>query len=199
VSLARRNAERAQWPQGWWRRALKVPSPNWGERPIGMPVSLAVVHSISLPPGRYGGRCVEQLFTNQLDCHTHSYFERLKGLKVSAHFFIRRHGGVLQFVGVHGRAWHAGASVWRGQANCNDYAVGIELEGLEGERFSAAQYRALVQLLKSLAHTLPSLHEVTGHEHVAPGRKRDPGPGFDWQRLANGLRGTGISVQPWVR
>jgi AmpD protein len=152
-----------------------------------MPISLVVLHSISLPPGRYGGDAVERLFTNRLDTHAHPSFAELAGLRVSAHFFVRRDGATLQFVSCDRRAWHAGASSWRGRANCNDWSIGIELEGLEGRRFAAAQYTALATLLRALALRYP-LAEVTGHEFVAPQRKHDPGPGFDWDRLARALR-----------
>jgi AmpD protein len=141
---------RAAWRDGWWWRASAVPSPNHNERPPGAAVSLAVVHSISLPPGQYGGDAVERLFTNRLDWDEHPYFESIRGLQVSAHFLVRRSGHLLQFVSCDRRAWHAGASSWRGRANCNDYSIGIELEGLEGDRFSAAQYRHVVTLLGAL-------------------------------------------------
>lgn len=172
------------WLQGWWRGARRVDSPNFGERPHGPSgtVDLVVLHAISLPPGQYGGDSVERLFTNTLDCSAHPYFEGLRGLQVSAHFFIRRCGEVLQFVSIDDRAWHAGVSHWRGRDNCNDHSVGIELEGLEGDRFEPAQYEALQNLLRALAQRLP-LKDVAGHEHVAPGRKRDPGPGFEWRNL----------------
>ena len=150
-------------------------------------MSLVVLHSISLPPGCYGGPEVEQLFTNTLDWDAHPYFEGIRGLTVSAHFFIRRDGQVLQFVPTHVRAWHAGVSTWRGRSACNDHSVGIELEGLEGDAFEAAQYGALDRLLRDLALMHP-LTDVVGHEHIAPGRKRDPGPGFDWDALIELLR-----------
>lgn len=150
-------------------------------------VTLVVLHSISLPPGEYGGDAVERLFANTLDCSTHPYYEGLRGLEVSAHFFLRRDGRLLQFVSCDERAWHAGRSQWRGRANCNDWSIGIELEGLEGEAFEPAQYRRLAELLRALAGRYP-ITEVVGHEHVAPERKRDHGPGFDWARLARVLR-----------
>ena len=149
-------------------------------------MSLALIHSISLPPGVYGGDEVERLFTNRLDWDAHPYFQRIRGLTVSAHFFIRRDGELLQFVSCDERAWHAGASSWQGRADCNDYSVGIELEGLEGEHFEAAQYAVLATLLQAVATCYPIRH-VVGHEHVAPGRKEDPGPGFDWDRLQAAL------------
>ena len=178
--------KRATWHSGWWRRATAHRSPNFGPRPPGTAVSLAIVHSISLPPGEYGGDAVQQLFTNRLDLQAHPYYARLEGLKLSAHFFIRRDGKVLQFVSCDDRAWHAGESRWQGRDNCNDWSIGIELEGLEGLCFERAQYRELARLLKAMATRYP-VREAVGHEHVAPGRKRDPGERFDWRRLAREL------------
>ena len=175
------------WRNGWHAGARHVPSPNFGPRPEGVAIQLAVLHSISLPPGEYGGAQIEQLFVNQLDCSAHPYFDRLRGVKVSAHFVIRRDGEMLQFVSVLERAWHAGVSSWNGRANCNDYSVGIELEGLEGEPFEDAQYTTLAALLRALKTRHP-IAGVVGHEHVAPDRKQDPGPGFDWTRLRRRLR-----------
>ena len=174
------------WPQGWHPQARQVPSPNFGPRPAGVAIDLAVVHSISLPPGQYGGPEIEQLFTNALDWQAHPYFQQIMGAEVSAHFLIRRDGELVQFVSVFDRAWHAGQSSWQGRANCNDYSVGIELEGLEGEPFEASQYRALCHLLKTL-QTLWPITNVAGHEHIAPGRKKDPGDAFDWTALQHGL------------
>jgi AmpD protein len=167
---------------GWLDEARACPSPNFGPRPQGIDVSLALIHSISLPPGVYGGDEIERLFTNRLDWDAHPYFQQIRGLQVSSHFVLRRDGELLQFVSCEDRAWHAGRSVWRGRENCNDYSIGIELEGLEGDHFEAAQYESLAALLRRLAHDYP-LEGVVGHEHVAPGRKQDPGPGFDWGRL----------------
>ena len=158
------------------------PSPNFGPRPPGANINLIVVHSISLPPGQYGGPEVEQLFTNTLDWDAHPYFQTIRGLEVSAHFFIRRTGEVIQFVSCDDRAWHAGRSEWQGRPNCNDYSIGIELEGLEGDTFEPAQYQSLATLCNQLAQQYPIQH-VVGHEHIAPGRKQDPGPGFDWALL----------------
>ena len=167
------------WTRGWYGAARALPSPNFGPRPTGAAIDLVVVHSISLPPGRYGGPEVEQFFCNRLDCNAHPYFDQLRGLEVSAHFFLRRDGALVQFVSCDDRAWHAGRSRWRGRDNCNDDSIGIELEGLEGEPFEAVQYHALVALCQALAQRYPLAH-VAGHEHIAPGRKHDPGPGFDW-------------------
>jgi AmpD protein len=172
----------AAWHEGWSALARPVPSPNFGPRPAGATVSLVVLHSISLPPGQYGGDDVERLFTNTLDANAHHYYAGLSGLKVSAHFFLRRDGELLQFVSCDERAWHAGSSQWRGRENCNDYSIGIELEGLEGDRFEPAQYERLVVLLRALQARYGAF-DVAGHEHVAPVRKRDPGPGFDWALL----------------
>lgn len=147
-----------------------------------MAIDLVVVHSISLPPGQYGTGQVDRLFTNTLDWDAHPYFQGIRGLAVSAHFFIDRHGAITQYVSVFDRAWHAGRSSWRGRDNCNDYAVGIELEGLEGEPFEPVQYQRLAGLCTAVAQLCPIRH-VAGHEHVAPGRKQDPGPGFQWALL----------------
>jgi AmpD protein len=171
---------------GWHAGARIVASPNRGARPDGMVVDLVVIHSISLPPGEYGGPYVEQLFTNALDWGAHPYFERIRGTQVSAHFVILRGGELLQFVSCDERAWHAGRSRFHERDNCNDYSIGIELEGLEGEAFAPAQYRARARLLLDLRARYP-LEHVVGHEHVAPGRKQDPGAGFDWQGLALAL------------
>ena len=155
---------------------------DFGPRPDAVAIDLALVHSISLPPGEYGGDAVERLFTNRLEWDAHPYYRQIRGLEVSAHFLIRRDGELLQFVSCDARAWHAGPSSWRGRADCNDFSVGIELEGLEGDAFEAVQYAQLVELITALALHYP-LAAVTGHEHVAPGRKNDPGAGFDWQHL----------------
>jgi N-acetyl-anhydromuramoyl-L-alanine amidase len=184
---------RAAWVNGWWQAARHCPSPNFGPRPARAAISLAVVHCISLPPGQYGGDGVERLFTNQLDWDAHAYYQGIRGLQVSAHFFIRRNGSVIQFVSCDQRAWHAGVSLWRGRERCNDWSIGIELEGTEGELFMPAQYQQLAQLLRLLAQRYP-LVEVVGHEHVAPGRKTDPGPGFDWSRLGKALQ----RRRPWL-
>ena len=171
------------WEHGWHSQARHVPSPNFGARPPGTAIDLAIVHSISLPPGVYGGDEVERLFTNTLDWDAHPYFAQIRGIEVSSHFFIRRDGALLQFVSVQDRAWHAGKSSWQGRDNCNDHSVGIELEGLEHHHFERAQYERLASLLTALHSTWPIRH-VVGHEHVAPGRKEDPGRAFDWALLA---------------
>jgi AmpD protein len=174
------------WEGGWLQGARHCPSPNFGPRPAGAHTDLIVIHSISLPPGVYGGPEVEQLFTNRLDWDAHPYFQQIRGMEVSAHFFIRRDGELVQFVDAGARAWHAGASCWRGRDQCNDDSIGIELEGLEGERFENAQYDTLARLCAILAAQYPITH-VAGHEHIAPGRKQDPGAGFEWARLQQSL------------
>jgi N-acetyl-anhydromuramoyl-L-alanine amidase len=177
----------ADWNDGWWRPARRVPSPNFSARPPGARVDTVVLHSISLPPGQYGGDGIERLFTNTLDWSAHPYFESIRGLEVSAHFLVRRDGTVLQFVPIDRRAWHAGRSSWAGRAEANDWSIGIELEGLEGDTFEPAQYDALERLLPAI-DAVRRIRHVVGHEHVAPGRKIDPGPGFDWSALAARLR-----------
>jgi AmpD protein len=163
-----------------------VDSPNQDERPPGTEISLVVLHSISLPPGEYGGGDIERLFTNCLDPAGHPYFAEVCHLKVSAHFLVRRDGSVVQFVPVERRAWHAGASAWRGRERCNDFSIGIELEGSEEQPFEDAQYGAVAALIKSLQKKLP-LRDVAAHSEVAPGRKTDPGALFDWPRLLAAL------------
>jgi AmpD protein len=193
--LSRAARARPAWRDGWWHAARAVPSPNFGARPAGSVVSLVVLHSISLPPGEYGGMGVEDLFLNRLDWDAHPYYRGIRGLRVSAHFFVRRDGELIQFVSCEQRAWHAGVSNWRGRENCNNFSIGIELEGLEGRTFDDAQYRALARLLRALAKAYP-IDEVAGHGHVAPGRKADPGPGFDWPRLRRELRRRRPHVDP---
>jgi AmpD protein len=167
---------------GWVQGARRVPSPNRDERPAGAEVSLLLVHAISLPPGEYGGDGIERLFTNRLDPKAHPYFAEIAGLEVSSHFLVRRDGALLQFVPVHERAWHAGASTWRGRSRCNDFSIGVELEGSEEEAFAPVQYSTLVALVRALRAELP-LRDIAAHSEVAPGRKTDPGPHFDWARL----------------
>jgi N-acetyl-anhydromuramoyl-L-alanine amidase len=176
----------ALWDEGWYRFAHRCPSPNFGPRPADGAIDLVVLHSISLPPGHYGGEAVVALFTNQLDWDAHPYYQTIRGLQVSAHFFIRRNGDLLQFVSANDRAWHAGTSTYLDRPNCNDYSIGIELEGLEGDSFEPAQYEALQSLLPALVQQFPISH-IAGHEHIAPGRKTDPGPGFRWDALRRDL------------
>ena len=186
---------RPAWRAGWLRDARRVSSPNFGPRPAGLAIDLVVVHSISLPPGEYGGDAIERLFTNRLDAGAHPSFASVAGLRVSAHFLVRRDGALLQFVSCDKRAWHAGVSSWRGRADCNDFSIGIELEGLEGERFEAAQYERLAATLSSVVARYP-VRAVTSHEHVSPGRKKDPGAGFDWSDLARRAHGLGVEFIP---
>ncbi len=171
---------------GWITGARRVLSPNCDSRPPGSDASLLVLHSISLPRGEYGGDAIERLFTNRLDPASHPSFAGLAGLRVSAHFLVRRDGGLIQFVPLLQRAWHAGVSCWRGRERCNDFSVGIELEGTDEGEFADAQYEILLNLLKRLQNLLP-LREIAGHSDVAPGRKSDPGAGFDWARFFAGL------------
>ncbi|MDP1968562.1 MAG: 1,6-anhydro-N-acetylmuramyl-L-alanine amidase AmpD [Burkholderiaceae bacterium] len=179
-------AQPGLWEQGWYRFARRLPSPNHAARPAAARIDLIVLHSISLPPGHYGGEEVHRLFTNTLDWDAHPYFASIRDMRVSSHFYIHRNGDLWQFVACDQRAWHAGASHYRGRDNCNDDSIGIELEGLEGDRFEDAQYETLESLSAAIAQHYPIQH-VAGHEHVAPGRKKDPGPGFDWQRLQRAL------------
>lgn len=174
---------------GWLEGVNQLPSPNHDDRPAHCPVDLLVVHNISLPPGEFGGGFVEQLFCNQLDCSRHPYFERLRDLKVSSHLLIDRQGEVTQFVPFHKRAWHAGESSFEGRSRCNDFAIGIELEGVDDSPFSDAQYEQLIAITRTLLDTYPQMnsHRITGHSDIAPGRKTDPGPAFDWPRYIAAL------------
>jgi len=174
---------------GWHVRARQLRSPNCDARPPGVAPELVVVHAISLPPGSYGTGDVERLFTNTLDPSAHPYFAALDGMRVSAHFFIERAGLLTQFVALHERAWHAGRSCWRGREACNDFSVGIELEGCDEEPFTSAQYQALARLLADLTRCIPGLdaEHIVGHSDIAPERKTDPGPCFDWQRVRREL------------
>jgi N-acetyl-anhydromuramoyl-L-alanine amidase len=172
----------ALWRDGLYRCAHQLASPNFNQRPAGSSISLLVVHSISLPPAVYGGDAVERLFLNQLDCDAHPYYERLRGVEVSAHFLIKRAGQLLQFVSCDARAWHAGESSFEQRPNCNDYSIGIELEGIDGGMFEAAQYDTLLALAQALAERYP-LTAATAHSVIAPERKRDPGAGFEAKRL----------------
>lgn len=181
-----REFQSGTWIEGWYPCARRIESPNFGERPAGALVDLIVLHSISLPPGQYGGDEVQALFCNTLDWSAHPYFETIRDLKVSVHFFIRRNGELLQFVSCDARAWHAGTSSYRGRSNCNDDSIGIELEGLEGDIFTETQYQALSAVCSAIKSRYPIQH-IAGHEHIAPGRKADPGAGFDWAQLQQSL------------
>ncbi len=167
---------------GWVPGIRQVPSPNCDERPAGQPVELIVIHGISLPPGEFGGADVERLFLNAIDSDRHPYFAQLVGLRVSAHFFVRRDGTVVQFVSCLRRAWHAGLSRWRGQPRCNDYSIGIELEGTDLVPYESCQYIVCNGLIAAARQAFP-IRGVVGHSDVAPGRKTDPGPCFDWSRI----------------
>lgn len=167
---------------GWLQGARWVDSPNFDARPGDEAPSLLVLHAISLPPGEFGGEAIEQLFTNRLDPQAHPYYAGLRDLRVSAHFLVRRDGELVQFVATDRRAWHAGASSWRGRARCNDFSVGVELEGADAEAFTPVQYERLAGLVVALRRALP-LRDVAAHSEIAPGRKTDPGPHFDWLRL----------------
>jgi AmpD protein len=174
------------WRDGWYQFSGRLASPNFGPRPRGAHVDLIVLHCISLPPGQYGGDEVQRLFTNQLDWRQHPYFESIEGMKVSAHFYIRRNGDLQQFVSANDRAWHAGASSYRQRSNCNDNSIGIELEGVAGDRFEDSQYETLAGLCAAILQRYP-ITQIAGHEHIAPGRKTDPGNGFNWQLLQRSL------------
>jgi AmpD protein len=166
--------------------AEQVPSPNCDERPPGSEVRLLVVHNISLPPGQFGGEAIVQLFTNTLDLTAHPYYETLRDLKVSAHFLVRREGELIQLVPCAKRAWHAGSSSWRGRERCNDFSVGVELEGADEHAYSDIQYSRLAELLVVLRRRYPIV-DVVGHVEIAPDRKTDPGPAFDWGQFRQSL------------
>jgi len=170
--------------------ARHVPSPNSDERPGAAPPDLIVVHGISLPPGEYGGPWIDRLFTNSLPADAHPYFATVAAMKVSSHLLIRRDGSLVQYVPFHLRAWHSGASNYCGRERCNDFSIGIELEGTDDTPYEPAQYRALSDAILALCAAYPSLstQHVTGHSDIAPGRKTDPGPAFDWLRLRAMLR-----------
>lgn len=170
---------------GYLTSALSVPSPNCDARSDG-DICLLVIHNISLPPDEFGGDGVARLFTNTLDRSAHPYYRTIPEGRVSSHFFIRRDGQLIQFVSVLQRAWHAGVSRWQGRERCNDFSVGIELEGSDNVPFTDAQYAALHELTIALREALP-IQGIAGHSHIAPGRKTDPGPCFDWQRYLVGL------------
>jgi AmpD protein len=172
--------------QGWFTGVRRLPSPNYDARPTGGPKSLLIIHSISLPPEKFEGDAVERLFTNSLNLEEHPYYTQLRGIKVSSHFFIRRNGELIQFVSCQHRAWHAGVSLWKGRSRCNDFSIGIELEGSDSVPFTDFQYQKLLYLTRRLLRAYP-ISDVVGHADVAPGRKTDPGPCFDWMRYKNAL------------
>ena len=174
---------------GWCDGIQHCPSPNFNQRPLGE-VSLLVIHNISLPPGKFGTGKVQAFFQNRLDADEHPYFASIASLQVSAHFFIERDGAVTQFVSCNERAWHAGVSRFAERENCNDFSLGIELEGTDDLPFTALQYAALIELTRQLQAAYPAitLERICGHSDIAPGRKTDPGPAFDWQRVRMALQ-----------
>ena len=175
---------------GWLAGARFVASPNFDARPTAVRPELIVLHNISLPPGQFGGPNIEQFFSNTLNRRAHPFFEEIAGLRVSAHFLIRRDGEIVQFVPTDRRAWHAGVSQWRGRERCNDFSLGIELEGMDDIPYTDEQYQAVVVLIAVLRSTYPTIasNAIVGHSDVAPSRKTDPGPAFDWARMREGLR-----------
>lgn len=180
---------------GYVVEATQTPSPNFDARPPGTEVSLIVLHNIALPPKKFGGKAISRLFTNTLNINEHPYFVSLQGLRVSTHFLIRRRGELIQFVSCADRAWHAGASQWRGRQRCNDFSVGIELEGADDISYSNAQYRILNLLLCVLTRAYP-ITDIVGHSTIAPERKTDPGMAFDWQRIARWRLPQRVSLHP---
>ena len=169
---------------GWLPQARRIISPNWDERPPGLSVDLLVIHGVSLPPGEFGGPWIDALFQNRLDPEAHPYFRPIAGLRVSSHLLIRRDGELIQYVDLRKRAWHAGVSSFLGRERCNDYAIGIELEGADEVPYTAAQYQTLAETSRDLLARFPAitLKRIVGHSTIAPGRKTDPGPAFDWDR-----------------
>ena len=167
-----------------------IPSPNMDERPEGTDIDLLVIHSISLPPNEYGGHWIEKLFTNTLPANEHPYFKEIEGMEVSSHVLIQRDGKIIQFVPFHKRAWHAGESSYDGRATCNDFSIGIELEGTDADTFENEQYQQLVMLIDSLCASYTSItkERIAGHSDISPGRKTDPGTGFDWTILSDRLK-----------
>ncbi len=177
---------------GYLDKACFIASPNFDERPEECDISLLVIHNISLPPNEFGGQGVIELFTNQINPSVHPYYQNLCGLRVSAHFFIRRNGAIIQFVACAQRAWHAGVSCWQGRNRCNDFSIGIELEGSDTTIFTEIQYAKLVALTHALCKRYP-IKDIVGHADIAPGRKTDPGPYFNWQDYRAVLYSTSLS------
>ena len=170
---------------GWFIQARKIPSPNYNKRPENVTIDSIIIHSISLPPGQYGGDEIDRFFSNQLNWNEHAYFREIEGLQVSSHLLIRRNGELVQYVNLYDRAWHAGQSCLAGQENCNDFSIGIELEGTDVSPFENSQYETLLAVLKTLKNYFPEItaEKIVGHSDIAPGRKTDPGSGFDWNVL----------------
>ena len=175
-------AAKRLWSNGWYKFAKRVDSPHFGARPEGLAIDLVVVHSISLPPGVYTGDAVVNFLTGQVQTIEHPYLDSIKDLKVSAHFFIRRQGELIQMVSCDDKAWHAGVSNWLGREGCNDFSIGIELEGSDFEAFEPVQYETLKNLVSAIKECYP-IEAITGHSDIAPGRKTDPGPYFDWSEV----------------
>lgn len=173
-------------PDGWFSGVRRVASPNFDRRPSSVKIDLLVIHNISLPPDQFGGGEIEKFFTNQLDTNLHPYFAQIRGVKVSSHFLVRRTGVVVQFVSCMQRAWHAGVSDWQGRTRCNDFSIGIELEGSDHVPFTDQQYAALARLTRRLMRAYP-ISSIAGHSDIAPLRKTDPGPHFDWSRYRSML------------
>lgn len=175
---------------GWLKGARRLLSPNEDERPAGMSIDMVVVHGISLPPGEYGGPWIDALFSNNLDPRAHPYFQEIAGLRVSSHLLIRRTGEITQYVSFDRRAWHAGVSCFRGRERCNDFSIGIELEGADDQPYTPAQYDELAKVTAALIASYPKItcDRIVGHADIAPGRKTDPGPAFDWERYRQALR-----------
>lgn len=172
---------------GWLSGVRRIASANYDQRPPATKIDLLVIHNISLPPGQFGGPGIVKFFTNQLDIDAHTYYQQLKGVKVSAHFLIRRNGEIVQFVSCRQRAWHAGVSSWQGRTRCNDFSIGIELEGSDFVPYTDPQYAALARLTRRLQRSYP-IRSIAGHSDIAPVRKTDPGPYFDWPRYRARLK-----------
>lgn len=170
--------------KGWYKKAKHIRSTNFNKRPDESDISLMVMHCISLPEGEYQNDNVERLFTNTLDCQEHESFESLKGVEVSAHFYIKRDGEIIQFVSVNDRAWHAGVSEYEGRESCNDFSVGVELQGTDSTFYDGCQYQSLNDLLEDLTNHYPSIKNITAHSDIAPLRKTDPGKFFDWKKVS---------------
>jgi AmpD protein len=175
--------------EGWANLARQAPSPNFSDRPANCPIDTLIIHNISLPPGKFGTGYIDQLFCNTLDCSEHEYFAQLEEVKVSAHMLIERNGAMVQYVPFHKQAWHAGESEYKGRRACNDFSIGIELEGTDTEPFTQAQYQSLIVLTKALVDNYAELscERIVGHSDVAPNRKTDPGPCFDWHYYRRSL------------
>lgn len=175
---------------GWLKGVRRCPSPNYDARPEATPISLLVIHNISLPPGEFGSAHIDQLFCNTLDPCEHPYFAEIQGLEVSSHLLIRRDGEVVQYVPLTARAWHAGQSHFEGCDRCNDFSIGIEMEGTDDQAYTDAQYATLTPLSEVILAHFPDItpHRIAGHADISPGRKTDPGPSFDWLRYRHSLQ-----------